>query len=439
MRNTLLMAGVLAVAALTPWSCITTNTAYTRVAPGIWRGVLELEKFSVPVRDKDTIFTLTEQFREGEIPFLFEVKYIDDEQFYIEIHNGPERIRCDSIQYGRDRSQARDTFNVFFPEYATYLHIEVRGGAMQGEWVVTTKDNYRIPFYAHAGRNYRFTTLNQKPAADLSGQWAALFGIEEDKPQKAIGEFRQTGNHLEGTFRTETGDYRFLEGTVQGRKFWLSAFDGAHAFLFSGSIQPDGSLQGEFRSGTHYRTLWKAWRDATFQLSHPDSLTTLKAGATRIAFDFTTPEGKRLVFPGPEFEGKIKVFTIMGTWCPNCLDEARFLADFMKKNPDVAAQMRVVGFAFERVKPEAVNAHLLTYKQRLGLPFEVVYAGKADKKAAEEVFPALSHVMAFPTMMVLDKQNRVRNIHTGFDGPATSKYADFQEKFAALMRQLAQE
>ncbi len=439
MRNLLPAAALLALMALLPMSCITTDTAYSRVAPGIWRGVLELEKFSIPVRDKDTVFTLTEQFREGEIPFLFEVKYLDDERFYLEIHNGAERIRCDSIQYGRDRSQARDTFNVFFPEYATYLHVEVRGGVMQGEWIVTTKDNYRIPFYAHAGRNYRFTTLNQKPAADLSGSWAALFGLEEETPQKAIGEFRQEGNHLQGTFRTETGDYRFLEGTIQGRRFWLSAFDGAHAFLFSGSLQPDGSLQGEFRSGTHYRTLWKAWRDSTFQLADPDSLTTLKPNAPRIAFDLITPEGKRLTFPGPAFDGKIKIFTIMGTWCPNCLDEVRFLADFLAQNPEWAEQMRIVGFAFERVKPETVNTHLLTYKKRLGLPFDIVYAGKADKKAAEEVFPALSRVVAFPTMIILDKQNRIRSIHTGFDGPATSKYADFQAKFAALIQQMTQE
>ncbi len=435
----LLWGGLLLLFVFIPWSCITTDSAYTRVAPGLWRGVLELEKLNIPVRDKDTIFTLTEQFREGEIPFLFEVKYEDEERFYIEIINGDERIRCDSIQYGRDRSQARDTFNVFFPEYATYLHIEVRGGAMQGEWIVTTKENYRIPFYAHAGRGYRFTTLNQKPVADLSGQWAALFGVEGDAPQKAIGEFRQRGNHLEGTFRTETGDYRFLEGTIQGRKFWLSAFDGAHAFLFSGNVQPDSTLQGEFRSGTHYRTLWKAWRDSTFQLGNPDSLTTLKPGAQRMAFDLTTPEGRRLVFPGPDFEGKVKIFTILGTWCPNCLDEQRFLADFVKKHPEWAPQLRIVGFAFERHKPEVVQAHLLTYKQRLGLPFDLVYAGKADKKAAEQVFPALSQVMAFPTMIVIDKQNRVRSIHTGFDGPATSQYEAFQEKFTQLIQTLVSE
>ena len=420
--------------------CINTDTSFTRVAPGIWRGVLELEKYSVPVRDKDTIFTLKEQFQEGELPFNFEVKYLDDERFYIEIINGSERIRCDSIQYGRDRSQARDTFNIFFPEYASYIHAAVRGGAMQGEWVVTTKKNYRIPFYAHAGRNYRFTSLNEKPTADISGEWAVNLGIDKDEPEKAIGEFRQSGNHLEGTFRTETGDYRFLEGTVQGRKFWLSCFDGSHAYRFAGNIQPDGTLQGEFRSGTHYRTLWAGRRDPGFRLGNPDSLSVLKPGALPIKFSKATPEGKVLTFPGPAFDGKIKIFTVMGTWCPNCRDEQQFLVEFLQKNPALADKIAVVGFAFERhADTSAVQAHLLTYKQKMGIPFDLVYAGKADKLEAEKVFPAISQVLAFPTMLVLDKQNRVRRVHTGFDGPATSRYEAFKKEFGMLIEQLIRE
>jgi hypothetical protein len=53
--------------------CITTSTSYTRVPPGIWRGVLSLEKFSIPTNKKDTIVLLTDQFQEGELPFQFEV------------------------------------------------------------------------------------------------------------------------------------------------------------------------------------------------------------------------------------------------------------------------------------------------------------------------------------------------------------------------------
>lgn len=411
-------------------ACISADKTYNRAAPGIWRGVLELEHFSMPAKKKDEVAIVYDQFKPGELPFNFEIKYLDDERFYIEIFNGSERIRLDSIQYGRDRSLARDTMNVWFPEYQSYIHAEIRGGVMQGYWRVTTKEDYQIPFYAHSGRDYRFTTLQQKPLADLTGNWATLFGVEgkpEDQ-EKALGEFKQNGNHLEGTFRTETGDYRFLDGTVQDRKFWLSTFDGAHAYLFSGSIQGD-TLQGEFRSGHKYKSLWMAWKDPKFELSAADSRTQVKAGS-KISFSVKTPEGKDLVFPSAAFEDKIKVFTVSGTWCPNCRDEQVFLTQFLKENPSLASQMAVVAFSFERNKDAAkANAHLMEYRKKLGIPFDIVYAGEANKDAAAKFFPALNKVMAFPTMIILDKNNNVIQVHTGFDGPATSRYEAFKTAF----------
>ncbi|MDV7401472.1 hypothetical protein RZS08_59185, partial [Arthrospira platensis SPKY1] len=93
-----------------------------------------------------------------------------------------------------------------------------------GEWVVNYKENYRIPFVAHFGQGYRFTQLRKTPDMDLSGKWEVNFGLDTDAPYPAVGEFRQEGNQLYGTFLTETGDYRFLEGTVQADKFYLSCF-----------------------------------------------------------------------------------------------------------------------------------------------------------------------------------------------------------------------
>jgi thiol-disulfide isomerase/thioredoxin len=418
-------------------ACIVADKTFTRAAPGVWRGVLSLEHYSLPGKKKKDVTLVYEQFKPGELPFNFEVIYLDDERFYIEISNGSERIRLDSIQYGRDRTMARDTMNVWFPEYQSYIHAEIRGGVMQGYWKVTTKEDYVIPFYAYSGRDYRFTTLQEKPVLDLTGSWATMFGVE-GKPEdmeKAVAEFKQDGNHLEGTFRTETGDYRYLEGTVQGHRFWLSTFDGAHAFLFSGSVQGD-SLQGEFRSGHKYQTLWTGWKDPNFKLGAADSLTHIKAGS-KVSFSVKTPDGRDLSFPSKDFDGKIKIFTVMGTWCPNCRDEQVFLTQFLKENPDLANQLAIVGFSFERNKDVVkANAHLSEYKKKLGIPFDIVYAGEANKDAAANFFPALDKVMAFPTMIILDKNNQVVRVHTGFDGPATSRYETFKKEFTTLINGL---
>ena len=48
-------------------------------------------------------------------------------------------------------------------------------------------------------------------------------------------------------------------------------------------------------------------------------------------------------------------------------------------------------------------------------------------------------VVAFPTMVFLDKNNKIRRIHTGFDGPATSKHADFAKEFDVFVKKLIAE
>ena len=77
--------------------CVSADTEFSKVAPGMWRGVLELEHFSIPVNKKDTVMILYDQFKPGELPFNFEVKYTDQDNFYLEIINGSQRIRLDSV------------------------------------------------------------------------------------------------------------------------------------------------------------------------------------------------------------------------------------------------------------------------------------------------------------------------------------------------------
>jgi thiol-disulfide isomerase/thioredoxin len=436
MKNTTLFLIGFVALTISLSACLQADNTFKFIAPGIWRGVLVLEKpYFPPTQKRDSISIVYDQFKPGELPFNFEVTYTTPEKFYIDFINGTERIKCDSIRFGRDRTTARDTYNFYFPEYQSYIHAEVRGAVMQGYWCVTTKDNYRIPFVADAGRPYRFTSLKIPPTGDISGRWATLFDINSDTPEKAVAEFTQDGNHLSGTFRTETGDYRFLEGTVQGRKFWLSCFDGSHAFLFSGNIAKD-SLIGEFRSGKGKPSLWNAWRDNKFDLGSPDTLTHLVEGKT-LSFKFNTPDGQVLQYPSASFNNKVTVLTIMGTWCPNCRDEQIFLRDFLKENPELAQQMHVVGASFERHKDiAAANAQLVQYRKVMGLSHDIVYAGKANKEEAAAVFPVLDKVIAFPTMIIIDKKGKIRRVHTGFDGPATSKYADFKAEFKAFVQQL---
>jgi hypothetical protein len=50
----------------------------------------------------------------------------------------------------------------------------------------------------------------------------------------------------------------------------------------------------------------------------------------------------------------------------------------------------------------------------------------------------LNQVISFPTMVIIDQQGNVVNIHTGFSGPGTGEYYDefvtkFNKKMDALL------
>jgi hypothetical protein len=45
--------------------------------------------------------------------------------------------------------------------------------------------------------------------------------------------------------------------------------------------------------------------------------------------------------------------------------------------------------------------------------------------------------MGFPTLIIIDKNGKVRNIHTGFSGPGTGiHYAEFKDEFEKLIDNL---
>ena len=257
---------------------------------------------------------------------------------------------------------------------------------------------------------------------------------------KAILEANEKG--IVGTIRTTTGDYRYLEGKVDNDTLRLSTFDGAHAFLFEAKFRGTDSLSnGTFYSGNHYTASFWAKRNSNYELPDPDSLTFLKPGFDRFNFDFPDAEGKSWSLDDPQFKDKVVVVQIMGTWCPNCLDESKYFAKYLSENPN--SDVEFIALAFEYAKTEeSAFAGVSRLKNRLKLPYPIALAqfGSSDKKLANEKLPMLNHVLSYPTTIILDKSGEVRKIHTGFNGPATGeKYTEFTQEFEAFLAELSAE
>lgn len=413
-------------------SCIEISNQFSSIPPGIWRATLEID---------DTPFAgivdeVSRGSMEGDVlPFLMEVKYDSEQSFYIEIINGEERIPVREIRYGRDKATAKDTIWMDFPVYDSYIKAIYEENIMEGTWHVNYRDNYSIPFKAYYGQDHLFTTDEEEPVTDLTGRWETTFEVGTEDEYPAIGEFEMDGINISGTFLTETGDYRYLNGQMIGDKFFLSTFDGAHAFFFKGKVMEDGSLAGLFRSGKHYTTSWIASRNSEATLTSPYQLTKMLDETEPISFSFQNTEGKEVTLNDPEYQGKIKLVQIMGTWCPNCKDETKFLKNFVAEQNDDVIEVIAIGFEKYKDTDKAISS-LKRFKEKWEIPYEVLYGGPSEKEEASRSFPMLNKIISYPTILFIDGNNIVRKIHTGFSGPATSGYEVFRKDFYDTINEL---
>jgi len=412
-------------------SCIEQPNSYSQLPPGEWRGVLKLADPSTQY-SQDMGGEVEKVKNYFELPFNMKVSYDDQDNMKVFVLNGTEEIEVESVHYGRDPATARDTLQLSFDAFDTKMDAFFEDNFIEGFWNVNYKENYQIPFIATYGQNHRFINREIEDTKNFDGKWKVTFEYDNDDAYPAIGEFSQNGNELDGTFRTETGDYRYLSGNVYGDKLRLSVFDGSHAFLFQGTMQND-TIYGEFRSGKHYKSNWTAVRDSDFSLTDPYDYTQITESNIP-NLKFKNVEGIPIGLHDENGSPKVKILNIMGTWCPNCRDEVAFLKEVKDKYKD---QIQITSIAFERYKEEEeALAMLAKYKKTLEISWPVLYGGYANKTTTGETFPFLDKIYSYPTMVIADGENRIHHIHTGFDGPATSKYESYVTEFDIKMKKL---
>jgi thiol-disulfide isomerase/thioredoxin len=58
----------------------------------------------------------------------------------------------------------------------------------------------------------------------------------------------------------------------------------------------------------------------------------VKDGKGKLNFSFLDLNKKKVSINDPKFKNKVVVIQIMGSWCPNCMDETAFLSEYYNKN-----------------------------------------------------------------------------------------------------------
>jgi len=368
--------------------------------------------------------------QENKIPFNFEVMK-NEGSYKIELINGAERLEIDGIDILGD--------SLFFDMHIFDISIKAKiyKDSLLGSYTKNYAEGYVLPFKAVYGKEGRFDNVESSDIFD--GTWETTFSNEEGAQNTAIGIFKLEGKSLRGTFLTKTGDYRYLDGYTIKDTMYLYTFDGNHIYKFKAFKENDSILKGEYWSGkTSYKTFVSVKND-TASLPNANSLTFLKEGFDTVEFSFPNLKGEMTSLDDEKYKGKIVILQILGTWCPNCMDETRFLSEWYNKNN--AKGVEIIGLAYE-IKPEFEYARdrVLTMKQKLNVPYDFLIAGTASTKSASESLPMLNKVISFPTSIIIDRQGKVRRIHTGFSGPATGVYyEEFVDEFNQFMKDLIDE
>jgi thiol-disulfide isomerase/thioredoxin len=180
--------------------------------------------------------------------------------------------------------------------------------------------------------------------------------------------------------------------------------------------------------------------DPTAKLPDAYSLTKLKAGYNKIAFSFRDTKGKKVSLTDARFKNKVVIVQIMGSWCPNCMDETAYLINYYKKYHPKGVE--IVGLAYERTTDFAKSQKTLAQlRTRFNVPYPFLITGYTNAAGEPaKSLPMIDKFLGFPTTIIVDKHGNVAKIHTGFSGPGTgNEYTAFTKEFEGLTDNLLAE
>jgi thiol-disulfide isomerase/thioredoxin len=336
MRKLLLLPVLLLV-----FSCILNRP--DALTEGVWRAEFQLTKTEV-------------------LPFNFEVTSRDA----LKIFNADEVIMVTNIEY------SNDTIVIKTPVFEGYIEAVIKDGTLKGNFIKEGLDRV-VPFSAEIGNKTRFHLKTETPSQNVTGNWETIFSpASEEDSYIAKGTFEQKGHNVTGTFRTTTGDYRYLEGVMDGSTMKLSTFDGAHAFLFTAEVN-DSTMNGKFYSGNHWEEPFIAKRNENYELPSANDLTFLNDGYDALEFTFPDADGNQISLSDGKFENKVVIVQIMGTWCPNCLDESKYYSEFYNSNSEKDIEFVALAFEYAKTKEKAFSS-INRLKNDIGIQYPILLA-----------------------------------------------------------------
>jgi thiol-disulfide isomerase/thioredoxin len=361
-----------------------------------------------------------------EIPFRFEIA-ANGSDVSGWFFNGEEKV----VSTGGKVENGSLLLN--FDHYATSLEASLVNGRLAGTYNRATGV---YPFYAR-----RFAPSpafpNEVPAID--GLWQ-IGGVKSNKGESAWRFIvRQSGAEVTAAILRVDGDTGALAGTYRNGKFIVSHFSGARPLVLELTPQKDGSL--EIVRNREERMIAVRASEAKLkdvpEPTDPSRHSSVKDPTEPFKFAFPDINGTVLSNTDARFKNKVVIVSISGSWCPNCHDEAPFLADLYRKYRGKGLEIIALSFEEEAQKAKGYP-RLLAFNKRYGVEYPVVLAGE-QADLAEKV-PQIHNLNSFPTTIFVGKDGLVRGVHAGFAGAASGAFHDnAKEEITATVERLLAE
>jgi len=361
---------------------------------------------------------------DSEVPFRFELAG-DGANVKGTFFNGDQRFTSTSGNF------ADHQLTLKWDYFAATLTAKIDGDALEG-----TYDRARskpIAFHAHKG----IAKIEAAKAPNIDGLWI-IEGVNSHKGESAWNLIvKQKGAEASAAILRVDGDTGTLTGAFDGSKFILSHFSGMRPARLEIAVAADGSLN--LKQGKEEMTALRPAQVSAKGLAEPtdpSKHTSVKNAEEPFHFSFKDLNGKLVSDRDPRFKDKVVLVNISGSWCPNCHDEAPFLAETYRKYR--ARGLEIVTLSFEEADQLANPTRLRAFIERYGIEYTVLLCGTTDE--AKEKLAQAQNWDAWPTTFFVGRNGLVRAVHAGFPSKASGElYTRAKEEFTGEVERLLAE
>jgi thiol-disulfide isomerase/thioredoxin len=352
----------------------------------------------------------------------------------------PEESSASSVTF--DGTHLTATFDY----YARKIVATLDGNTLTGTYLkggLCDDKREDAPFTATRVPKPLNPTASPKPPS-IAGDWEIATKSEKHENAWALHVDPPTAKAplIRAAIQRIDGDTGALWGTWNGAGYVVGHFSAANTILFSLTPKPDGTLiarnllAGPTAPDLIARRPADARKQSLAPPTDPTQQTKMKDPTAPFAFNFPDLSGKLVSNTDPQFQGKVVLVTIGGSWCPNCHDEAPFLVSLYNKFHGKG--LEIVEFDFEQGTPDTDIPRLRAFLARYGIPYTVLLAGQTDE--LEKKIPQADNLDCWPTSFFLGRDGLVHEIHAGFAGPGNpAGHAELIRSDTALIEKLLAE